>query len=154
MNELADKPLPRGALVGAATLVGSALALAILVRVSGADISSMPALAPIAVSYLRFADRADGAVTVYDSRRNELVQVLPAGTNGFVRATLRIFAHQRRSAGIDASVPFELAAGADGRLVLRDPATGQKIDLEAFGPTNAAVFAGFMRPAASSRSSQ
>jgi hypothetical protein len=37
--------------------------------------------------------------------------------------------------------PFELAARADGRLTLTDPATGARIDLESFGPTNAGVFA-------------
>ncbi|MBC7781542.1 MAG: photosynthetic complex assembly protein PuhC, partial [Proteobacteria bacterium] len=34
-----------------------------------------------------------------------------------------------------------LIGRADGRLTLADPATGQRIDLESFGPTNAAVFA-------------
>ena len=34
-----------------------------------------------------------------------------------------------------------LIGRADGRLTLADPATGARIDLEAFGPTNAGVFA-------------
>jgi hypothetical protein len=33
---------------------------------------------------------------------------------------------------------------ADGRITLDDPVTGRSIDLESFGPTNAAVFAKIM----------
>jgi putative photosynthetic complex assembly protein len=36
--------------------------------------------------------------------------------------------------------PFELIAQADGRLTLHDPATGKRVELESFGPTNAANF--------------
>jgi hypothetical protein len=32
-------------------------------------------------------------------------------------------------------------AHPDGRLTLQDPATGRNLDLLAFGPTNAALFA-------------
>jgi len=39
------------------------------------------------------------------------------------------------------SCPFELSAYVDGKLVLRDPATGERIHLESFGAGNAAVFA-------------
>ena len=42
------------------------------------------------------------------------------------------------------SQPFKLIARTDGRLTLFDPVTGQRIDLESFGPTNAAVFAPFL----------
>jgi hypothetical protein len=38
--------------------------------------------------------------------------------------------------------PMQLLGRADGRLTLLDPSTQQRIDLEAFGPSNAAVFAG------------
>ena len=43
--------------------------------------------------------------------------------------------------GLGAEPAFELIARADGRLTLIDPATGDRVDLESFGPTNAAVFA-------------
>mgnify|MGYP006276983711 CR=1 FL=1 len=43
--------------------------------------------------------------------------------------------------GQGAEQPFQLIARADGRLTLADPVTGQRIDLESFGPANAGVFA-------------
>ena len=66
------------------------------------------------------------------------------GENGFFRGALRGLARERRRAGLGSEQPFQLIGRADGRLTLTDPATGQRIDLESFGPTNAAVFARFM----------
>ncbi|EED32384.1 hypothetical protein NOR53_2232 [gamma proteobacterium NOR5-3] len=39
---------------------------------------------------------------------------------------------------------FELTRYDDGRLVLSDPSTKEKVDLVAFGATNIAVFAELM----------
>ena len=86
-----------------------------------------------------------GAVAVVDARTNENLQVLPPASNGFVRATMRTFVRDRRSRGIDATAPFHLTASTDGRLTLDDPMTGRNVELEAFGRTNAAIFAGFLR---------
>jgi putative photosynthetic complex assembly protein len=144
MSEFTDRPFPRGALVGASVMVGVSLLLATIVRLTGADISSAPPITPLTVRYLRFADRTDGGVAVYDANGNEPITVLSPGTNGFVRATMRNFARERRSNGIGSDAPFKLTAGTDGRLVLADTATGRTIDLEAFGPSNAGVFAGFL----------
>ena len=63
------------------------------------------------------------------------------GEQGFIRGILRSMARQRRGEGLSAAQPFHLVAWADGRITLDDPATGERIELEAFGPTNAAVFA-------------
>jgi putative photosynthetic complex assembly protein len=48
---------------------------------------------------------------------------------------------ERKRQGLGPEQPFALIGRADGRLTLVDPATGQVIDLESFGPTNASVFA-------------
>jgi putative photosynthetic complex assembly protein len=94
----------------------------------------------IAARDLRFEDRADGAVLIYDGRATTPFEVVQ-GENGFLRGTLRGLARTRRSEGLDSSQPFHLAAWSDGRLTLDDPATGRHIELEAFGHTNADVFA-------------
>ena len=39
------------------------------------------------------------------------------------------------------AMPEILIGRTDGRLTLQDPSTGQRIDLESCGPSNAAVFA-------------
>ncbi|MFN5254812.1 MAG: photosynthetic complex assembly protein PuhC, partial [Limnohabitans sp.] len=65
-----------------------------------------------------------------------------SGEQGFLRSTLRALARERQREKISAEAPFLLIGRTDGRLTLLDPATGQRIDLESFGPSNAAVFAG------------
>jgi integrase len=66
--------------------------------------------------------------------------VVVAGEQGFLRGALRALARERSLRGLGPEHPFLLIGRADGRLTLEDPATGQRVDLESFGPTNAGVF--------------
>jgi len=88
---------------------------------------------------LRFADGADGSVIVTDARDNSPVETF-VGENGFIRGTLRALARTRRQEGIGPTDPVRLAAWSDGRLTLDDTRTGQRIELQAFGTTNAEAF--------------
>jgi putative photosynthetic complex assembly protein len=79
---------------------------------------------------------------VFDQRdRAAPISVIAPGTNGFLRATMRGLARQRLREDEGADTPFRLTEWADGRLTLEDPATGRRIEMEAFGETNEAVFA-------------
>lgn len=120
-----------------ATLVGVAV-----VRWSGEDIRA-PDAGVAVTRQLRFEDRPDGSVAVIDGRSGLLVQKVE-GEAGFLRGTMRGLARERRRAGLGNEQAFELIGRADGRLTLHDPATGVKVDLESFGPVNAAVFAQFL----------
>ncbi len=93
---------------------------------------------------LRFDDAPDGSVAAIDVSTGELVQRFE-GEQGFLRGTLRAMARQRRMNGLGAGQPFELILLRDGRLTLRDPATGMRIALESFGATNTGVFARLLR---------
>ncbi len=98
---------------------------------------------------LRFVDASNGDVLALDARSGETVARF-AGEQGFVRGTLRALARERGRRGLGADAPLQLVAQNDGRLTLRDPATGERIDLEAFGSSNLAVFAA-LHPAGTSR---
>ena len=89
---------------------------------------------------LRFEDTAQGAVQVSDALSGESVALF-AGEQGFLRGTLRALVRERRRQSADETTPFLLRGHADARLVLFDPTTGQRIDLDSFGPSNKAVFA-------------
>lgn len=141
MSDLGHQPFPRAALIGAATLLGLSMLGVWLARTSGVGLTRMPEAAPVASRELRFEDRDDGSLAVVDARDNGLVTVLPPASNGFLRGVLRGLARERRRGSIGAEPPFRLTRWADGRLSLDDPATGQRINLEVFGPTNAAAFA-------------
>jgi len=89
---------------------------------------------------LNFEDRADGSIAVLASPGRVEVARLQ-GEQGFARGALRTLAHARLRQGQGPAQPFLLTGYANGRLTLSDPATGERIALESFGPTNAGVFA-------------
>lgn len=136
-----DRPFPRGALIAAGALIGVSFLIAGGARLTGIGTTTSPTSSSVESRSIRFEDRRNGSVGVYDARSNRVIVELEPGTNGFVRGVLRGFARDRRSRGIGAAPPFRLTRWADGRLSLRDMATGREIDLDPFGPTNAGAFA-------------
>jgi len=140
MSTITHATFPRAPLVGAAGLV----ALALVIAVSGQGWFGGHGAAtrerPVAQRELVFADRADGAVLIYQAGQAEPMTVV-TGEAGFLRGILRALARERRQDKLGHDVPFRLSAWPDGRLTLDDQADGQRIELEAFGPDNAAVFA-------------
>ena len=89
---------------------------------------------------LRFEDRPNGDVAVLEGQTTvEITRYV--GEQGFVRGILRTLSRERMRRGIGSGPTFELIGHTDGRLTLFDPATGQRINLESFGPTNMASFA-------------
>jgi len=89
---------------------------------------------------LQFRDVAGGDIAVLDHRTGQQVAQF-SGEQGFLRSTLRALARERHRESMSGDAPFVLIGRTDGRLTLQDPSTGQRIDLESFGPSNAAVFA-------------
>jgi putative photosynthetic complex assembly protein len=132
---------PRGALIGAAGLIGLALASAIVARTTGIGVTRMEPSAVVESRDLRFEDRADGAILVYEEPGDREVDVLAPGSENFVRGVLRGFARERRKSDFGAMPPLTLTRFADGRLTVSDKLTGREVDLGAFGPTNAQSFA-------------
>lgn len=133
--------IPRFMLIGAAV----AIAVTIVVAAIGGSHAPPPGARMLATRTLSFNDASDGAVVITDAKTGALVERLAPGTNGFIRGTLRAMAHEGGHATHAAPMhPFVLSAFADGRLTLDDPATGERLDLEAFGTLNAASFAALL----------
>lgn len=115
-----------------------------LLRLGGFE----PAVEPGAVvreRALRFADETDGAVRVIDHASGRPLALM-RGEQGFLRGVLRGLARERRQHGIGAGLPYVLSLRDDGRLLITDPSTGQRIDLASFGRDNAAVFLRWLPP--------
>ena len=88
---------------------------------------------------LRFVDGPEGEVVVLDaSNQKEITRF--EGEQGFLRGTLRAMARERKRRDIDSGPSCALMAHPQGRMTLKDNATGQTIDLASFGPSNLAVF--------------
>jgi putative photosynthetic complex assembly protein len=136
---LAPDSFPRWVLLCAGGILAFSLISVGLVRITGngPDQRAAPVTAERS---LRFEDRSDGGVSVIDGSSGALLTVLQ-GEQGFVRGALRALSRERYARGLGSQQPFQLMARSDGRLTLFDPATGERIDLESFGPTNASAFA-------------
>jgi putative photosynthetic complex assembly protein len=142
-------PLPRrGWARGPLALVGGFTAVAVLAVLAGPymhPVTSHGASQPVAMRELRFVDRADGGVGVINAADGSTVEVIPAGGQSFVRATMRGLAQERLRDGVSPELPFRLTAWADDRLTLLDPGTGRAIEMESFGPTNEADFSRMLK---------
>jgi putative photosynthetic complex assembly protein len=142
MTPAAENPkLPRGFIMAACGMALLALLMASVARLTGYQPDRPPPSTAVEVRELRFVDRADGAVLVYDAADGRLTYTVQPGTNGFVRGVLRGLVRDRRAYHVDSGPPFRLTRWADGRLSLDDPSTGHHVDLEVFGQTNAGAFA-------------
>ncbi len=130
------RPWPAWLLGG---LVVGTLLLAAGWRLTGAAITE-PAAAVMWQRSLNFEDRPNGDIAVLDASTRQQIASYQ-GEQGFLRGTLRALARERKRRELGPEQAFELIGHVDGRLTLRDPATGAQIALESFGPTNAAIFA-------------
>jgi putative photosynthetic complex assembly protein len=144
-----DRPFPRAPLLAAGALIGITLLAVAAARLTG--LGKEPGAYPRhsqagVVRELRFDDRPDGSVAVYDARLGVTVDVLPAGSNGFLRAALRGLARDRKHRGAGPEVPFRLSQGPAGNVVLEDPVTGRLVDLRAFGQASVDAFARLLAP--------
>lgn len=144
MQTATPEIIPRKALLAGGLVLAALVGAIGTARLAGVDIAE-PDAVTVVERTLRFVDRPDGGIAVMDARSGRTLDVMQ-GEQGFLRGTLRGMARERRRSGLDDSTPLSLLARADGRLTLVDPSTGRRIDLESFGPTNAAVFARWIAP--------
>ena len=140
-DPFADRPVPKGPLIAAAALIGISLAFAATARLTNISAGQVPEAVPIESRDLRFEDGGNAVMLVYETAGGQRIASLPTTTNGFIWGVLRSFARDRRLNGIAPERPFRLTKWTDGRLSLEDLATGRRVELDGFGPTNANAFA-------------
>jgi putative photosynthetic complex assembly protein len=131
--------------VAIAAALGFIMALIAVSRLSGFEPeSSLPTQAAEATLRLKFEDAAGGVVLVRDAATGKVIEDYGIAEGVFVRATLRALVNQRRKEGTTTQGDFRLERHNGHQLYLIDEATGRALALNAFGPSNAAVFAAFM----------
>lgn len=140
---------PRWVLMCAGGVIALSLISVGLVRLTGNGPDQRPAPAT-QERQLRFEDRPDGSIAITDTRTGEQVSSVQ-GEQGFVRGALRALTRERKARGLGPEQAFQLMVRQDGGLTLFDPATQQRVDLEAFGPTNANNFARLLKEPPPSR---
>ena len=140
MNETVDRTIPRGAILGAAALVGFSILVAGFGRLTGAGAVHVDYANAKHELTFRFEDRADGGIEVIAPESGATLGVVPAGRDGFVRTVLRSLAFDRQRHGVGAGPAFVIAKWSDGRTTIDDPTTGRRVDLAAFGAANMQSF--------------
>lgn len=138
---VADRNVPRGALIGAAALISFAILAAAVGRVTGFGAVRAGYSAPVSSVALQFKDRQDGGISVIAPESGEVVGVIEAGTDGFVRTALRSLAYDRQRRGVGSAPAFVIATWPNGQTTLDDPSTGRRVELAAFGVGNMQTFA-------------
>jgi putative photosynthetic complex assembly protein len=133
--------MPRGVLTCAGVLIAFSIVSAGVGRLSGLGAVHYPAANAVRSLALRFEDQANGSVLVRDAKDGAVIYTIAPGSNGFMRATLRGLAQERKRSDVGDEVPFRLVRWDDGRMTLDDTTTGRRVALEAFGATNAQAFA-------------
>jgi putative photosynthetic complex assembly protein len=135
---------PKGLIVAIVTLLSVIVTGVAVSRATGWG-HSTPTLAPeLDGRNLLFADGERGAILIKAAETGTLVATIQAGTHGFIRNAVGALARERQLRGIDETPPFRLSRQTDGRMWLTDSATGQRIDLDAFGTQNTASFTQFL----------
>ncbi|WP_375409574.1 photosynthetic complex assembly protein PuhC [uncultured Methylobacterium sp.] len=136
--------MPRLLLGGAAGLLGFAVLAVFVGREGGVGLTHMAPARAVEAMEIRADDEADGSIAIREDRTGRLVATVEKGQDNFIRATLRGFAQSRLREGLTREKPFRLTRFDDGSLELDDTLTGRKVNLGAFGPTNAQAFARLM----------
>ncbi len=141
MSTLAQTPavFPRTVVLALTGVLVVTLAAVAWARYTGLNPREPDAMT-VAERQLAFADAPQGTILVVDASTQTTLATLQ-GEQGFVRGVVRSLMRERKRRGLPMTAPLVLLARADGRLTLQDPLTTHRIDLEAFGADNAAVFA-------------
>ncbi len=135
---ISTHPVSGGAVLAIAVLLAGVLLSVATVRLSGVDVR-VPDAPALSSRSLRFEDGPAGSVLVLDAASGRVLEQVN-GEAGFLRGSLRALSRERQRRGLGSGPAFELIQRVDGRITLADPATGERIDLESFGPTNLAVY--------------
>ena len=138
------QPYPTVPLAAAASLIVIALVATAWVSLSGNRPATYVTDEVVMSVDLLFVDQEDGSLQVLDASSGSTLGTLAPDADGFLRSTLRAMARARRAAGEDVDAAYSIKQTSDKRLLLVDTVTDQRVDLWAFGPTNAAAFARFL----------
>lgn len=137
-----DYAPPRAARWAAGVIIAATFAAAVMGRAWDVGTFHLPESPVVQSRLLTIVNSRDFTATVTDATTGALVQVAKlTPETGFIWGAVNGLGYGRKLTGAGPEVPYELARRADGRLVLTDTATGQRVVLEAFGAGNRAAFA-------------
>lgn len=146
--------IPRILLRAMVLLVVASLCLASYARLTGRPLEATPPEGPVADQrLLRIYAEMSGAARVLDAQGMFVAELAPEA-GGFIAGVSRALARVRRPHGVAADAPVRLIQYQDGRLALKDDATGWRMEIAGFGADNRAAFAKLFRQARAAGAAQ
>lgn len=138
------KSFPKPLLFGMGLMVVFSIVAAAFGRMTDIGTVRNPTTAPVSIRDISYLRAADETITIVDARSGEAIVTLAPEEGGFLRGSLRGIDRDRKLRGIALEQPWRLILWEDGALTLSDTVTGQRINLNGFGATNAAAFAALL----------
>jgi putative photosynthetic complex assembly protein len=136
----ATRRFPLGPLAGALGLVGFSIAAITFGQATGIGTLHTTVTSPDAIRDISFVEAQGDTIRVLDVRTGDLITVIAPNKDGFIRGALRGLGRGRKLRDVAPEEPYRLILWDDGRLTLSDVATGQRVNLDTFGPTNSGAF--------------
>lgn len=106
--------------------------------------SSLPNEPALQSREIAVEDSTLGSVVVRDAKTGEQIAIYKSGEGSFFRATLRTLVHDRMHKGLTQNGNFRLEMHSGNQLFLIDEVSRKTLSMNAFGPSNTAVFAALM----------
>lgn len=130
---------------GMAIMVLFSLAIVTFARVTGMEPAAQPPsdVAVVQERLIQIIGTIDGGATVVDAEGATLAELDPTQA-GFIGGVARSLGRERMLHKVADNPPVLLTRYADGRLGLRDPSTGWRVELIGFGSTNRDAFAALL----------
>jgi len=154
LNSLDKSYFPKSALIGAGILIVGTIVGVAHHQLTKPAVPSMEegGVTVVKSRLLRFVDLGDGVsaygghVRVFDESTGAEMSSL-RDREGFVRAVLNSLSFERRRSNVISAPPvYELVYWSNGKITLKDLATGVRIDVSLFSADNKAVFMRFFAP--------
>lgn len=140
---MSDIRVPRGALIGAAVLVGSVMATITAARHYDMGRMELHAVTPDQARALVFRPQDNGEMLVFDREGREVTRLVIEGDT-FTMAAVRALAMQRPGRDDDEEYALVIRRDAAGHVELADPETGRAVRIEGFGEASFRKFAAYL----------
>lgn len=141
-SKVNDYAPPRAARYVAGMIIAATFAAAVMGRAWDVGTFHIPDSPVVQSRMLKIINTRDFTATVTDATTGATVAIAKlTPETGFIWGAVNGLSYGRKLVGAGPELPYELTRRADGRLVLTDTATGQKVFLNAFGSGNLAAFA-------------
>ena len=135
-------PLPLALSFGMALVALALVAGARLVGVSPEQ--TLPGAAVVDSRLISIEQAPDGRITVSDATTGQPIANSAPGVEGFLRGALRGLNRIRMADASLKGEPYRLERLANSQILLIDTGSGVTLDLNAYGRSNAAVFAKYL----------